>query len=322
MKTSIAELKNIAVLGSGVLGGQIAYQSAFKGKQVIVYDISEEILNKCKVVHDSYGEIYKAEVNATDVDIKATKSRLTYTTDVNLLKQVDLVIEAVPEVPEIKQEVYKKVAPVLAKDIILATNSSTLLPSDFVAFVPNPKQYCALHFANYIWKLNFAEVMAHQETSKDTLEKVFKFAIDIGMVPVPVEKENNGYILNSWFVPLLQAGLTLVVEGVGSPESIDRSYMVSNKGCSMGPLGMIDIVGMNTSYNILIHWGKAHKDQQMVKNAEYLKEHYINKGKLGVLSGEGFYKYPNPTFATKGFIDIPSYTVIDDLVKKTLLQNL
>ncbi|UQY79939.1 putative 3-hydroxybutyryl-CoA dehydrogenase [Candidatus Hepatincola sp. Av] len=316
----IKELKNIAVLGSGVLGGQIAYQSAFKGKQVIVYDISQEALARCKIVHDSYGKIYKKDLNATDEDVKATTNHLTYTTDINLLDKVDFVIEAVSELPEAKQEAYKKLSLVLPKDAILATNTSMLLPKDFVDFVPNPKQYCALHFANFIWKFNFAEVMAHKETSKDTLEKVYKYAIDIGMVPIPVEKENNGYILNSWFFPLCHSGLTLVTNGVGSPENVDRSFMLFNKPVTMGPLGMVDMVGMNTAYNILTYWGNVFKDQQMLKNAAYIKEHYIDKGKLGVLSGEGFYKYPKPAFEAKDFINIPNYNSIDELVKRTLLN--
>lgn len=311
-------ITSVMVAGSGVLGGQIAFQSAFKGKQVRVYDISDDALNACRQAHHTYEAIYITEYGATETELSQTRARILYTTDMaEAVTGADLIIEAIPEVPDIKNAFYAQLAQHVTPRTLIATNSSTLLPGDFAHLLPHPEQFCALHFANYIWAFNFAEVMAHKGTSDTTLASVFRFAIDIGMVPVPVEKEVNAYILNGWAVPLAMAAVTLVVNGVGSPESVDKSYMIFNKGCRMGPLGMIDIVGMTTIINIFRHWGQVNGDTQMLKNADFLQTHYADKGKNGVLSCEGFYQYPNPAFDAKDFIAVPDYSVVDELVART-----
>lgn len=190
-------LERLTVLGAGVLGGQIAWHSAFKGKQVMVYDISEESLQRCRTAHDQYARIYQKDLAATDEMIATTRARLTYTSDLAVAAQVDIVIEAVPEIPEVKISVYQALAEHLPAHTLIATNSSTLLPRDFAEYTGRPEKYCALHFANLVWSLNLAEVMAHSGTSTETLTEVTRFAIEIGMVPIPVQKEQNGYVLNS-----------------------------------------------------------------------------------------------------------------------------
>lgn len=128
---SHSKLDNVTVLGAGVLGGQIAWHSAFKGKTVTVYDPYPEALERSRKVHEQYADIYRSELGATDADIAAARERLTYSSDLAAAAAAaDLVIEAVPEDPEIKTTAYEQLAPLLAPDAIIATNSSTLLPSD------------------------------------------------------------------------------------------------------------------------------------------------------------------------------------------------
>lgn len=308
-------LKNLSMIGAGVLGGQIAWQSAFKGKQVVVYDINQEGLERCKAAQQMYAGIYQQDLGATPEQIEQTRSRLRFTTDLaDAVAAADVIIEAVPEVPEIKIKLYQQMAELLPAHTIIATNSSTLLPSQFAEYTGRPEQYCALHFANLIWALNVAEVMAHTGTSEATLTAITGYAIEIGMVPIPIQKEQNGYVLNSWFVPLLQASLGLVVNGVSTPEYVDRTFMIANRS-SMGPCAMIDMVGMATAYNIGMHWGTVKNDQQMLKNAAYLKAHFIDKGLMGFQTGEGFYKYPNPAFQASDFLDVPDFSAVAGLVK-------
>ncbi len=126
-------------------------------------------------------------MNATEEQLTATRARLSFTTDLAAaVASADLVIEAVPEIPQVKIEVYSALAKHLPEHTLLATNSSTLLPSQFAEYTGRPEKYCALHFANLIWKLNIAEVMAHPATADDTLVAITRFAIEIGMVPIPV----------------------------------------------------------------------------------------------------------------------------------------
>lgn len=309
----MSSLDQLTVLGSGVLGGQIAWHSAYQGKTVVVYDIAPDAIDRCRSTHDQYAAIYLSEVGATEAEVAATRQRLTFTTDLAAaVAEADLVIEAVPEVPEIKAAVYQQMAGLLPAHTLVATNSSTLLPSDFAADTGRPEQFCALHFGNGIWAMNFAEVMAHADTSRETLTQVTEFAIEIGMVPIPMLKEQNGYVVNSWFVPLLNAAQTLVTNEIARPEDVDRTFMIG--GRTIGPLGLMDMVGMKTSYDVLAHWGKELDDAQMRANAEYIKERFLDKGLLGVPTNEGYYTYPDPAYARPGFLDLPDISVVPDLV--------
>jgi 3-hydroxyacyl-CoA dehydrogenase len=319
--SSMSRIKNLTVMGSGVLGGQIAWHSAFKGKTVTVLDIAEEPLAACRRAHDQYAEIYLQELGASEQHIADTRGRLSFETDTAAaVANADLVIEAVPEVPAIKSAAYRNLGPFLPEHTLVATNSSTLLASDFAEDTGRPGQYCALHFANLIWTMNLAEIMAHPTTSEDTLTQVAEFAIEIGMVPIPVEKETNGYVLNTWFVALLNAAQTLVTNGVSSPEMVDRTYLIGNRGAAIGPMGLIDVVGMQTAYNVLQHWGSENGDEQMLKNAQYIQSHFIDKGLMGLPTGQGYYSYPNPVFQNEDFLDVPDISCVPELVAKVKLS--
>ncbi|WP_325966342.1 3-hydroxyacyl-CoA dehydrogenase family protein [Staphylococcus gallinarum] len=175
---------------------------------------------------------------------------------------------------------------------MFASNSSTMIPSDFKEFTRRPEKFLALHFANEVWKNNTAEVMGHADTDKKYEEELLDFADKIGMLPIHVKKEQPGYIVNSLLVPLLQAAEVLYANGVGEIEDIDRSWMVAT-GAPVGPFGMLDIVGLTTAYNIAKM--SSLNSPQMANVAEMLKA-YVDEGKLGTATGEGFYKYPNPAY--------------------------
>lgn len=300
----MSTLNRLTMLGSGVLGAQVAWHSAFKGKTVVIYDIAEEALERSKIALDGYADIYQSDLSASEADIDAARQRLTYTTDLaSAVADADLVIEAVPEVPSIKSGLYTSLAPLLPERTIVATNTSTLLPSDFAADTGRPEKFLTLHFANQIWKMNLAEIMAHDGTSRDAITQAVEFAIEIGMVPIPLRKEQNGYVLNSWFVPLLNAAQTLVTKGIATAEDIDRTYMMT--GANLGPMGWFDVVGMTTAYNVMSYWGHKNDDADMLSNAEYVKEHFVDKGHLGLLSGKGYYEYPNPAYQRPDFLAVP-----------------
>lgn len=317
-----SNLNSVTVLGAGVLGGQIAWHSAFKGKTVVAYDPFPEAIAKAKVAHEMYARIYAAELGASGADLEATRSRVTYSDQLEpLVAKADLVIESVPEVPEIKTRVYQQMAALLPPHTIVATNSSTLLPRDFAEATGRPEQYCALHFANLIWALNLVEIMAHPGTSRETLTAATLFAIEIGQVPIAVQKEQNGYVLNTWFVAMLTAAISLVANGVSTPEDVDRTYMITNRGCAMGPCGLLDMIGMKTAYDVSSYWGTLNDDVQMLKNAAYVKERFLDKGLQGLMGGEGFYKYPNPAYAAPDFLAVPDSSVVSSLVDRMLPRS-
>lgn len=294
--------KNITIAGSGVLGYQIAFQSAFHGFNVTVYDIIDENLEKAKAKFEVMSEAFKIDLHATQQQIDKTRQNLTYTSNLaEAVKDADLLIEAVPENPTIKIDFYKKVAKVAPKKTVFATNSSTLLPSQFAEATGRPSKFLALHFANTIWIHNTAEIMGHSKTDPKVFEDVVAFAKAIGMLALPLHKEQPGYILNSLLVPLLSAATSLLVSEVANPETIDKTWMKAT-GAPLGPFGILDVVGITTAYNIDKMAAEKTKDALKIKTAEYLKDNYIDKNKLGVSTGEGFYKYPNPAFKSPDFL--------------------
>ncbi|WP_316804480.1 3-hydroxyacyl-CoA dehydrogenase [Pedobacter nototheniae] len=294
--------KNITTAGSGVLGYQIAFQIAFKGFKVIVYDINDEILEKAKAKFDILSEAYKKDLNATQEQLDATFANLSYHSDLKIAVQdADLVIESVPENPAIKTDFYHKLAQLAPEKTIFATNSSTMLPSQFAAETGRPEKFLALHFANSIWKHNTAEIMGHGTTNKSVFDEVVAFAKAIGMLALPLNKEQPGYIINSLTVPLFAAALDLLVKEVADAHTIDKTWM-KGVGAPTGPCAMMDVIGLTTVYNVFKMKADASEDPFKIKVPIYVKENYIDTNKLGVATGEGFYKYPNPEFLNKDFL--------------------
>ena len=294
-------IKHVTVCGGGVLGSQIAFQTAFHGVDVRVYDISQEALVKTKAALELLPHRYQQDLHATAEQAEAVLGRIMFFTDLReAVKGAQLVIEAIPEVMDIKTAFYRELAGVADTDTIFATNTSTLLPSQMMEATGRPAQFLALHFANPVWIHNTAEIMPTPKTAPQVFDQVVAFARKIGMVALPLHKEQRGYIINTLSVPLLMAALKLVVEDVTDPHTVDKTWMIATRAPT-GPFASLDVIGLTTAYNI----SKAAGDRGNEVNiaiARYLKEHYLDQGKLGVASGEGFYKYPDPAYLDEDFL--------------------
>lgn len=284
----MGDITTVTVLGTGVLGAQIAYQTAFHGFSVTAYDINDEILAKAKDRFAELAETYVKDgvAGAGDGNAQEALGRIRYSSDLaDAAKDADLVIEAIPEVLSLKQETFARLGELAPERTVFATNSSTLLPSQIAPSSGRPDRFLALHFANRVWQFNTAEVMGTPETAPAVFDTVVTFAGDIGMVPIPLHKEKAGYVLNSLLVPFLNAAAGLAAGDYAEPADVDKVWRIAT-GAPLGPFQIYDIIGLATPYNIL-----AHGDAQAQQLAAWLKENYIDKGKLGAASGEGFYTY-------------------------------
>jgi len=281
------DIKKVTVLGIGVLGSQIAYQTAYSDFDVVAYDIDEEALRLAKERVVNLAATYKEQLKGASSDkTDAALKRITYQMDLRLaVAQADLVIEAVPEKIELKRDIYSRIGKLAPAKAIFATNTSTLLPSDLMAYTDRPDRFLALHFANQIWIHNTAEVMGTVNTDPKVYRTVVEFAFAIGMVPIELKKEHPKYLLNSLLSPWLEHALDLVVDGIAEPETVDKTWRIAT-GAPTGPFQILDIVGLRTVYNI----AAAGNDRQQ-RHAQFLKKNYIDKGKLGLESGQGFYSY-------------------------------
>ena len=287
-KQTMTHIATVTVLGTGVLGAQIAYQAAYSGFDVVAYDINETALAAARKRFVKLAATYEEQVKgAAGGKADAALKRITLQMDLGrAVAAADLVIEAVPENLELKREIYRKIGQLAPAKTIFATNTSTLLPSDLMESTGRPERFLASHFANQIWIQNTAEVMGTPKTDPDVYRAIVAFASAIDMVPIELKKEHPRYVLNSLLTPFLDDALGLLVDGVAEPETVDNTWRIATRS-SLGPFQILDMVGLNTVYNI----DAAGNDEQR-RLARFLKENYIDKGKLGVDSGEGFYRYP------------------------------
>ena len=312
----VKDIKKVVVAGGGVLGSQIAFQSAYSGYDVTIWLRSEGSIGRCQPKVDRLHKIYLDTLEAMKTDprayayglvakeectpekcealkanVEAAYKNLKLVTDWDeAFKDADYVIEAVAEDPQQKKDFYTELQKHLPERTVIVTNSSTLLPSTFAEYTGRPEKFLALHFANEIWKMPTAEVMRHAGTGDEAFELTIAFAKSIRMVPLKVNKEVPGYLLNSMLVPFLSAAEALWAGGVGSVEDIDRAWTMST-GAPSGPFRILDIVGLQTAYNIVIMDPRV-KDPTTIQSAiaAGLKEK-IDKGETGINAGIGFYDY-------------------------------
>ena len=267
----------VVVAGGGVLGSQIAFQAAYCGFDVTIWLRSQGSIGRTQPKLDKLRETYVEAIEAmaagtgpwcagiADADkpldkdaclerVEAAYQGLKLELDMAAAgADADLVIESMAEDPKAKVAFYERLAPLLPAKTVVATNSSTLLPSQFAKCSGRPGKYVALHFANSIWKNNTAEVMGHDGTEQSVFDAMCEFANQIRMIALPVRKEKNGYLLNSMLVPWLLSGLDLWASGVSDPKSIDIAWE-HGTGAPKGPFRVIDTVGLNTAYNIVLQF--------------------------------------------------------------------
>ena len=297
----MTDIEQVTVAGGGVLGSQIAYQCAFKGKNVTVYDIGDEAVAAAKERVEALRTAYKRDIQATDEQFDAGLGRMSFTTDLGeAAKNADLVIEAIPEKPSIKHDFYQSLAKLAPEDTIFASNSSTYVPSTFAADTGRPDKFLNLHFANQIWLMNTAEIMGTNQTDPDIYNRIVSFARQIGMVPIQLHKEQPGYVLNTLLMPLMGAAGMLWAHDVADPQTVDKTWMIAT-GAPKGPFGFYDMVGLRTAYNILC---QRQGDNPQAKPLLDKLKAMIDQGKLGEETGQGFYQYPDPDYRDPGFLKV------------------
>lgn len=310
-------MKNITILGGGVLGSQIAFQTSYAGYNVTIYLRSKESIKRCKKKLEEVKKSYIDAINIMKKDkninswslgisdfdkfnastcLKKVNAVLeNIKLELNLeksLKDADLVIESMSEDFNAKKEIYESIKDILDDKTIVVTNSSTLLPSKLAKYTGRSDKFLALHFANSIWKNNIVEVMRQDKTSQDAFNSAIDFAKSIRMIPLPLNKEKSGYLLNSMLIPLLFSALDLLVNEISDVKSIDTAWK-RGTGSPKGPFEILDTVGLKTAYDIVLMYVKIPKflAPYNFKGMERLLKKYLDEGKNGKSCGEGFYKY-------------------------------
>ena len=284
------DIKKVLILGAGTLGTRVGLQAAISGYTVTIYDIHESALQQAQKVMEKVLR-YTVKIRLTkEEDKPAILSRIKFTTHPQeAVLDADLINESVTEDIAIKEKVWRQFGELAPSKTIFTTNTSYLLPSQFAAISGRPEKFCAVHFHD-VFTAKVVDIMPHPGTDSELIPLLMDFGKSLNQVPVLVKKESPGYIFNFMLMALIGAAGKLKTSEVGSIEDIDKSWMV-NFNMPMGPFGILDNVGLDTAWRVT----KDRPDSSSRAFAELLKS-YIDQGKLGEKSGEGFYKYPNPAY--------------------------
>ncbi|UJP64256.1 3-hydroxyacyl-CoA dehydrogenase [Mongoliitalea daihaiensis] len=288
-------IKNVCILGAGTLGTRVALQSALSGYKVRVYDINPSALEKSKewmqkIVH----QLAKTANLEADAGLNAIQEIIFTDMPANAVQDADIINESVLEDYAVKKEVWTLFGKIAPEKTIFTSNTSYMLPSMFAEISGRPEKFCALHFHDVFYS-KVVDIMPHPTTDPDLIPLLMDFGRSLEQVPVFVKKENPGYIFNSMLMAFIGAAGKLITQDIGSIEDIDRSWMV-NFHMPMGPFGILDSIGLDTAWHVTSN----QRDGASQKFASFLKT-YIDAGKLGEKTGEGFYTYPNPSYRSKKF---------------------
>ncbi|MEW9668039.1 3-hydroxyacyl-CoA dehydrogenase [Ammoniphilus sp. 3BR4] len=280
-------VENIAVIGSGTMGRGIAYASALAGFQVQLQDLSEEALKKAKqyMAAELGKSVEKGVIHGEQRD--AALERISYTTDLaQAVKKADLVIEAVLELMELKIEIFRQMDEYAPLNAILATNTSTMSPTEIAASTSRPGQCVAMHFFNPVQKMKLVEIIRGLDTSDDTVGTVRQVAEKMGKQTVEVN-EFPGFVTSRMNCLIGNEAMNMLMEGVASAEDIDKA-MKLGLNHPMGPLELADLVGLDSRLRNMEY---LYKNLGEKYRPSPLLIKYVKAGRLGRKSGQGFYDY-------------------------------
>jgi len=280
------------------MGSGIAQVAAAAGNETVVRDVSKEFLDRGRGgIEKSLAKfVEKGKLDAAARD--ATLKRLTFTTSVADLKASDVVIEAITEDLALKNALFKELDGLCGPGTIFASNTSSLTIAEMAAATKRADRFVGLHFFNPVPLMQLVEVVRTVTTSDETFKRAFAFAKSLGKEAVAA-KDNSGFIVNLLLVPYLLDAIRAVERGVGSVPDVDKAMQL---GCGypMGPLTLLDFVGLDTTYHIAEIMFKEYREQRYAPPP--LLKRMVLAGMYGKKSGKGFYDYASnpPTVNSLG----------------------
>jgi 3-hydroxybutyryl-CoA dehydrogenase len=280
-------IKRVGVLGCGLMGSGIAQAAASAGFTTIARDVSQSFLDKGRAgILKSMGKLVeKGKLTASDRD--AATARLSFTTDPGALRECDIIIEAVTEDLELKNELWRELDQLCPPGTIFASNTSSLTIAAMAAATRRPDRFVGLHFFNPVPLMPLVEVVRTVTTSQETFDRAFEFARGLGKQPVSAT-DNPGFIVNLLLVPYLLDAARALERGVASTADLDRAMQL---GCGhpMGPLTLLDYIGLDTVVRIAEIMFDAYREPRYA--APPLLRRMVIAGFHGRKNGRGFYDY-------------------------------
>ncbi|GGA19912.1 3-hydroxyacyl-CoA dehydrogenase [Psychrobacillus lasiicapitis] len=280
-------MKQITVVGAGVMGKGIAYTSAVSGYKVFLNDLNDEKLAEAKTEINAMLDLSLQHGYLIKERYKEAKENLLYESDLTLAaKDADLVIEAVLEKMDLKIKVFRALDNICKPEAILATNTSTMSPTEIGAQTKRPNQVVAMHFFNPVHKMKLVEIIRGLETSDETVEFVKSIALSMKKESVEVN-EFPGFVTSRMNCLIGNEAMNMLMEGIASAEDIDKAIKLGLNH-PMGPLELADLVGLDTRLRNMEY---LHNTLGEKYRPSPLLAKYVKAGKFGKKSGSGFYEY-------------------------------
>lgn len=282
------KIQNVAVIGGGRMGRQIALNTAIYPYKVTIFDANPAVLEDVVAWEDEYlaGRIAKGRM--TEEQVALIRSRFTVCASLEeAVRDADLVIEAVVEREDVKSALFSSLSELVRPDTILATNSSRIVSSKFAKDVKNPSRLANMHYFNPALVLKLVEVVKGEHTSEETAQALYDFAASTGKTPVRMNREIDGFIANRILNAINSEARWLVEQGYCTPEEVD---IACENGLNhpMGPFRLNDLTGIDLTYDIL---ERKYQNEGVKPNGYDLIKSYYDKGWYGKKTGRGFYDY-------------------------------
>ena len=287
------EIKNITVLGSGIMGHGIAQVSAMAGYNVVLRDIEQQFLDKAmeKIKWSLDKLVSKEKISENERD--EIFSRIKPIVDLkDAVHDCDLVIEAVPEIMDLKKKVYAELDKIAGDQVVFASNTSTLPITEIANTISRPKKFIGIHFFNPPQLMKLVEVIPGQETSDDVTDLTINFVKSVNKIPVTCRKDVPGFIVNRLFIPLVHEACYVMERQKIQQTEID-SAVKFRLGFPMGIFELADFTGLDVIHKATV---EMHTRDKKVILPHPTIEQLFNEKKLGQKSGEGFYKYSDDKY--------------------------
>tara|TARA_B100002052_G_scaffold108229_1_gene99751 strand:- start:94 stop:948 length:855 start_codon:yes stop_codon:yes gene_type:complete len=281
-------IERIAVLGAGQMGNGIAQVAACAGYEVVMIDIKQDYLDKgLAAIENSLSRVVKKE-RMTQQDADAAISLISTSTEKTSASDADLIVEAIPEIPELKYSTFAELDSICKPEAILASNTSSISINAIADATSRPDRVIGMHFMNPVPVMKLVEIINGQDTSSEVTELVVEASERMGKVPLACN-DSPGFVSNRILCPMINEAILALEEGVAEPEAID-GIMKLGMNHPIGPLALADLIGLDTILHIMNVLHEGFEGNPKYAPSDLLKN-MVSEGKLGRKSGEGFYNY-------------------------------
>ena len=280
-------IRTVGVVGSGQMGNGIAQVAACCGMEVTMVDIKQEFLDRgtSAISHSLDKLVSKERMSPQEAD--SALSRISSSTELESLSGCDLVVEAIPEIPELKYSTFSKLDSICKPQAILASNTSSISINEIARHTNRPDRVIGMHFMNPVPIMKLVEIINGSETSEEVTSDVVSASEEMGKIPLWCQ-DSPGFVSNRILMPMINEAILTLQEGVAEPEAID-GIMKLGMNHPIGPLALADLIGLDTVLHIM-HVLQEGLSSDKYSPAKLLVE-MVKAGKLGRKSGSGFYQY-------------------------------